>query len=174
LDAFRISFLYLVFRNVIIVWFGVVFFMFLQVGVGYPSRICRFIFCIKSGSFSANILQVFCFCFSSVSFNTFMDSDYMYITSLDLVPQLNNYIIISLFFFPFLCASWPSGKRCRSNLRWSGRIIKTMKLLESVIIMKIENYPRCELSNNDWIGKQRADRVNQQLFRACRDLVNDR
>ena len=87
-----------IFKNATSDWLAVVFFMFIQFGVDFASRICRFILCINYGKISAST-EIFLFlCLKNL---------YICIRRLDFVLQANKCsftcVFVCLF---FLCALW--------------------------------------------------------------------
>lgn len=104
------------FSDVAAEWLSVVFFMFIQVGVGFVSWICRFIFCIKYLNIGWNF-----FIFFSVSSN---------IRSLDFVPQVHKCCNINPLWFCFSSSLCFMTRIVRNVVITSGEVAKLLWTVE--------------------------------------------
>lgn len=97
LAAFKILLLLLAFDNLIITYVSVDFFEFFLIGCYWSSRIYRFMYLIKLGSFCLYFLKYFFYPFISLfSFRDFHD---VYIGPFDGTPQILQILLTFLHFF---------------------------------------------------------------------------
>lgn len=97
LAAFKILLLLLAFDNLIITYISVDFFEFFLIGCYWSSRIYRFMYLIKLGSFCLYFLKYFFYPFISLfSFRDFHD---VYIGPFDGTPQILQILLTFLHFF---------------------------------------------------------------------------